>query len=294
MIARGVRYGDRNALRRNHVHDRPDDAARTISPARSRPAGCIRSTSPSTRTSRCRGVLPRRRATPSSPRSTSARSTRSWRSPAAATVTERVLLGTGICLGRATRADRHRQGGRDAGSALGRSLRLRHRLRVERRRARAPRRRRCRSGATSSASTCSRCAQLWREDEAEYHGKYVELAPSWSWPKPARTPASPARPCSSAARPGRRCSPTSPSTRTAGSRSAAAGSAPRSPSCTRRARRSGATRRVAAHRAVRDDPRRGQARVLRVARHRGDRAAGPVRRRRRGPPPARPVRRTGG
>jgi probable F420-dependent oxidoreductase len=27
--------------------------------------------------------------------------------------------------------------------------------------------------------------QLWREDQAEFHGKYVELAPSWSWPKPA-------------------------------------------------------------------------------------------------------------
>jgi probable F420-dependent oxidoreductase len=27
--------------------------------------------------------------------------------------------------------------------------------------------------------------QLWREDEAEFHGKHVELAPSWSWPKPA-------------------------------------------------------------------------------------------------------------
>jgi probable F420-dependent oxidoreductase len=30
--------------------------------------------------------------------------------------------------------------------------------------------------------------QLWREEEAEYHGKYVDLAPSWSWPKPASRP----------------------------------------------------------------------------------------------------------
>ena len=30
--------------------------------------------------------------------------------------------------------------------------------------------------------------ELWREDQAEYHGKYVDLAPSWSWPKPARRP----------------------------------------------------------------------------------------------------------
>jgi probable F420-dependent oxidoreductase len=26
---------------------------------------------------------------------------------------------------------------------------------------------------------------LWRDDAAEFHGRYVELAPSWSWPKPA-------------------------------------------------------------------------------------------------------------
>ncbi|HEY1739700.1 MAG TPA: TIGR03619 family F420-dependent LLM class oxidoreductase [Acidimicrobiia bacterium] len=27
---------------------------------------------------------------------------------------------------------------------------------------------------------------LWRDDVAEYHGEFFELAPSWSWPKPAR------------------------------------------------------------------------------------------------------------
>ena len=95
------------------------------------------------------------------------------------------------------------------------------------------------SGATSPASTCSRCSELWREDAAEFHGKYVDLAPSWSWPKPAPHGAA-ARRCSSVARPDRRCSRTSPSTRTVGSRSAAAGSAPRCPSCTRRARPSAA------------------------------------------------------
>jgi probable F420-dependent oxidoreductase len=27
---------------------------------------------------------------------------------------------------------------------------------------------------------------LWRDDVAEFHGEFVDLAPSWSWPKPAR------------------------------------------------------------------------------------------------------------
>jgi probable F420-dependent oxidoreductase len=26
---------------------------------------------------------------------------------------------------------------------------------------------------------------LWRNDEGEYHGEYVDFSPSWSWPKPA-------------------------------------------------------------------------------------------------------------
>lgn len=32
--------------------------------------------------------------------------------------------------------------------------------------------------------------RLWRDDVAEFHGEHVDLAPSWSWPKPAR-PAGP-------------------------------------------------------------------------------------------------------
>jgi hypothetical protein len=27
---------------------------------------------------------------------------------------------------------------------------------------------------------------LWRDDEAAFDGEHVQLAPSWSWPKPAR------------------------------------------------------------------------------------------------------------
>lgn len=29
---------------------------------------------------------------------------------------------------------------------------------------------------------------LWSEDEAEFHGEFVDFSPSWSWPKPLRTP----------------------------------------------------------------------------------------------------------
>ena len=30
--------------------------------------------------------------------------------------------------------------------------------------------------------------QIWTQDSAEYHGKYVDFDPIWSWPKPARKP----------------------------------------------------------------------------------------------------------
>jgi probable F420-dependent oxidoreductase len=29
---------------------------------------------------------------------------------------------------------------------------------------------------------------IWSEDEAEYHGRYVDFAPIWSWPKPFQKP----------------------------------------------------------------------------------------------------------
>jgi alkanesulfonate monooxygenase SsuD/methylene tetrahydromethanopterin reductase-like flavin-dependent oxidoreductase (luciferase family) len=28
--------------------------------------------------------------------------------------------------------------------------------------------------------------EIWTKDETEYHGKYVNFDPIWSWPKPAR------------------------------------------------------------------------------------------------------------
>jgi probable F420-dependent oxidoreductase len=30
--------------------------------------------------------------------------------------------------------------------------------------------------------------QLWTQDEAEFHGEYVDFASSWAWPKPMQTP----------------------------------------------------------------------------------------------------------
>jgi len=30
--------------------------------------------------------------------------------------------------------------------------------------------------------------RLWEDDEATFHGAHVELAPSWSWPKPVQRP----------------------------------------------------------------------------------------------------------
>ena len=30
--------------------------------------------------------------------------------------------------------------------------------------------------------------RIWTEDEAEYHGRFVDFEPVWSWPKPLRRP----------------------------------------------------------------------------------------------------------
>jgi probable F420-dependent oxidoreductase len=30
--------------------------------------------------------------------------------------------------------------------------------------------------------------QLWTQEEAEFHGEFVDFSPSWAWPKPVRTP----------------------------------------------------------------------------------------------------------
>ncbi len=32
------------------------------------------------------------------------------------------------------------------------------------------------------------CKALWTQDEAEFHGQYVNIEPSWCWPKPVQSP----------------------------------------------------------------------------------------------------------
>ncbi|HEY4609299.1 MAG TPA: LLM class F420-dependent oxidoreductase, partial [Ilumatobacteraceae bacterium] len=32
------------------------------------------------------------------------------------------------------------------------------------------------------------CKALWTQEEAEFHGKYVNIEPSWAWPKPVQFP----------------------------------------------------------------------------------------------------------
>ncbi len=32
------------------------------------------------------------------------------------------------------------------------------------------------------------CKAIWTQEEAEFHGEYVDFAPMWSWPKPSRVP----------------------------------------------------------------------------------------------------------
>jgi probable F420-dependent oxidoreductase len=72
---------------------------------------------------------------------------------------------------------------------------------------------------------------LWTQEVASFSGEFVRFEPSWQWPKPC---SSRARACCSAVRRVRSCSDTSPSTATAGCRSAGLGSPQPSSSCERR------------------------------------------------------------
>ena len=73
--------------------------------------------------------------------------------------------------GRAARADRHRQGRRDARPPLGRPVRARHRLRLERRRDREPRRRRAATAATVAREHMLAMQALWTDDVASFDGE---------------------------------------------------------------------------------------------------------------------------
>lgn len=105
----------------------------------------------------------------------------------AAAVTERVLLGTGICLvaqrepivtAKAVATLDSLSGGRfvfGIGFGWNEDEIAHHGLAMPERRA-------------VTREHLLAMQQLWREDEAEFHGRYVDLAPSWSWPKPASRP----------------------------------------------------------------------------------------------------------
>ncbi|HEX5114289.1 MAG TPA: LLM class F420-dependent oxidoreductase [Pseudonocardiaceae bacterium] len=109
---------------------------------------------------------------------------------AVAAVTERIKLGTGVCLvpqrdpigtAKAVATLDHMSGGRvlfGVGAGWNREELANHgtdprtRMAVLADRVRAMR-------------------TIWAQDEAEYHGEYVDFDPIWSWPKPARHPGPP-------------------------------------------------------------------------------------------------------
>jgi probable F420-dependent oxidoreductase len=102
----------------------------------------------------------------------------------AAAVTERLVLGTGICLvaqrepivtAKAIATLDQQSGGRFVlGMGFGWNADEAEHHGVEM----ATRRERAREHLLAMRT-------LWREDAGEYHGKFVEFSPSWSWPKPA-------------------------------------------------------------------------------------------------------------
>ncbi len=108
----------------------------------------------------------------------------------AAAVTERVLLGTGICLvaqrepivtAKAIATLDRVSGGRfvfGVGFGWNEDELAHHGVAMGDRRA----------VARERVLTMQR---LWAEDVAEFHGEVVDLSPSWSWPKPVQRPGPP-------------------------------------------------------------------------------------------------------
>jgi probable F420-dependent oxidoreductase len=106
---------------------------------------------------------------------------------AAAAATERVLLGTGICLvaqrepivtAKAVATLDQLSGGRfvlGIGFGWNEDEIEHHGVTMKERR-----------DVTREHMLAMRA--LWTEDEAEFHGEHVDFSPSWSWPKPAAGP----------------------------------------------------------------------------------------------------------
>ena len=209
---------------------------------------------------------PRRRpATPSCATSTSARSTRSSRSRCAAAATERLVVGTGICLvaqrdpivtAKAIATLDHLSGGRfvlgigfgwNADEIADHGVAMPDRRDVAREHVLA-------------------MQALWRDDVAVVR-RGVRADPAVVVVAQAGASRRAAGAHRRRAR-ARSCSRTSPSTPTAGSRSAARASGPRCPTCTARAKRRAAIRRRLQIVPFGTVPDAGQARVLRVDRRR--------------------------
>jgi probable F420-dependent oxidoreductase len=106
---------------------------------------------------------------------------------AAAAVTERVLIGTGICLvaqrepivtAKAVATLDHLSGGRfvlGIGFGWNEDEIEHHGIGMKERR-----------DVTREHVLAMRA--LWTDDEAEFHGEHVDFSPSWSWPKPTAGP----------------------------------------------------------------------------------------------------------
>ena len=188
--------------------------------------------------------------------------------------------------GRPARSDRHRQGGRDASISESNGRFVfgigfgwnadeieSHGVDMKRRR-------------DIAREHMLAMKALWRDDVASFDGEFVHLAPSWSWPKPARRAGPPVL---IGGAPGPKLFAHVAEYADgwipiggAGVRAAMADLG----ACVRSAR---PRPEDAAHRAVRHRARRGQARVLRVDRDRRGRAAPSRRHARRRAAPPRPA-----
>ena len=153
-------YGAARADRAHDVRHRPDDGRGRAGPGRRGARVSTRSTSPSTRTSRCT-----RRTRAADRRRHARRGVQAHARPARRAErrrrrsTDRILLGTGICVVAQREPIVTAKAIATLDATERRPLRVRHRLRLERGRDRAARRRRWPTGARSHASTSSRCGR---------------------------------------------------------------------------------------------------------------------------------------